>query len=138
MAPEGRVNRVAPNITRIIQILKQIINEKYKEGKAHDLKVSAEKMRSTSFNAMIDVIALYLDYEKGKEVSTKTHKVSWNGSDVHPISSIKDLIPEEYMEGETNGWSDFTANYQKPKNTRYMIFFFFVGDEGEREKKWDD
>jgi hypothetical protein len=142
MAPKGRVNRAAPNITRIIQILKQIINEKYKEGKARDLKVSTEKMRNTSVNAMINVIALYLDYEKGKEVSTETYKVSWNGSDVDPISSNKDLIPEEYMEGETNGWSDFTANYQKPKNTRYMIlililifFLSWVGDEGEREKK---
>jgi hypothetical protein len=142
MAPKGRVNRAAPNITRIIQILKQIINEKYKEGKARDLKVSTEKMRNTSVNAMINVIALYLDYEKGKEVSTETHKVSWNGSNVDPISFIKDLIPKEYMEGETNGWLDFTANYQKLKNTRYiiLIFFFFswVGDEGEREKKWDD
>ncbi|KAE8076266.1 hypothetical protein FH972_014929 [Carpinus fangiana] len=93
MAPEGRVNRATPNITRIIQILKQIINEKYKEGEACDLKVSVEKMRNTSVNAMIDVIALYLDYEKGKEVSTKTHKVLWNGFDVDPISSIKELIP---------------------------------------------
>jgi hypothetical protein len=111
IAPEGRVNRAAPNITCIIQILKQIINEKYKEGEARDLKVFVEKMCNTSVNAMIDVIALYLDYEKGKGVSTETHKVSWNGSDVDPISSNKDLIPEEYMEGETNGWSDFTANY---------------------------
>jgi hypothetical protein len=78
-------------------------------------------MHNTSVNAMIDVIALYLDYEKGKEVSSETHKVSWNGSNVDPISSIKDLISEKYMEGETNGWLDFTANYQKPKNTRYMI-----------------
>jgi hypothetical protein len=100
--------------------------------------VSTEKMRNTSVNAMIDVIALYLDYEKGKEVSTETHKVSWNGFDVDPISSIKDLIPEEYMEGETNGWSDFTANYQKLKNTKYMIliliffFFFFFFELGWR------
>jgi hypothetical protein len=107
--------------------------------------VLAEKMRNTSVNAMIDVIALYLDYEKGKEVSTETHKVSWNGSDVVPISSIKDLIPEEYMEGETNGWSDFIANYQKLKNTRYIIliflfFFFLVGLEMKvrERKKWDD
>jgi hypothetical protein len=87
--------------------------------------VSAEKMRNTSVNAMINVIALYLDYEKGKEVSTETHKVSWNGSNVDPISFIKDLIPKEYMEGETNGWLDFTANYQKLKNTRYIILIFF-------------
>ena len=100
MAPKGRVNRVAPNITRIIKILKQIINEKYKEGEAHDLKVSAEKMRNTSVNAMIDVIALYLDYEKGKEVSTETHKVSWNGSNVDPISTIKDLILERTWKEE--------------------------------------
>jgi plasmid replication initiation protein len=103
------------------------------------LKVSAEKMCNTSVNAMIDVIALYLDYDKGKEVSTETHKVLWNGSDVDPVSSIKNLILEEYMEGETNGWSDFTANYQKLKNTRYIIliflFFSWVGDEGETEKK---
>jgi hypothetical protein len=52
---------------------------------------------------MINVIALYLDYEKGKEVSMEIHEVSWNGFDVDPISFIKDLIPEEYMEGETNG-----------------------------------
>jgi hypothetical protein len=67
--------------------------------------VPAEKMRNTSVNAMIDVIALYLDYEKGKEVSTETHKVLWNGSDVVPISSIKDLIPrstwkEKLMDGQ--------------------------------------
>jgi hypothetical protein len=43
MALEERVNRAAPNITRIIQILKQIINEKYKEGEASDLKVSSKK-----------------------------------------------------------------------------------------------
>jgi hypothetical protein len=98
MALEGSLNRAAPNITRIIEILKQIINEKYKEGEACDLKVFAKKMHNTSVNAMIDVISLYLDYEKGKEVSMETHKVSWNGSDVDPISSIKDLISEEYME----------------------------------------
>jgi hypothetical protein len=49
----------------------------------------------------------------------------------------------------TNGWSNFTANYQKLKNTIYMIlifdFFFdflifdfyflsWVGDENEEEK----
>jgi hypothetical protein len=49
------------------------------------------------------------------------------------------------MEGETNGWSDFIANYQKLKNTRYIIliflfFFFLVGLEMMvRERiKWDD
>jgi hypothetical protein len=67
------------------------------------LKVSVEKMHNTFVNSMINVIALYLDYEKGKEVSMEIHEVSWNGFDVDPISFIKDLIPEEYMEGETNG-----------------------------------
>ena len=130
MAPEGRVKRATPNITRIIKILKQIINKKYKEGEAHDLKVSAEKMRNTSVNAMIDVIALYLDYKKGNEVSTKTHKVSWNSSNVDPISSVKDLILEVYMEGKRR---------KVPKTEKYQIYdfdfdfeFFFFFELGWR------
>jgi hypothetical protein len=50
-------------------------------------------------------------------------------------------MPVKSRHKTTNEWLDFTANYQKSKNTRYMILIFFfswVGDEGEREKKWDD
>jgi hypothetical protein len=105
MALEGSLNRAAPNITRIIEILKQIINEKYKEGEACDLKVSAEKMHNTSVNAMIDVIALYLDYEKGKEVSMETHKVSWNGSMWIQFPLSKTSFPgSTWNEKLMNGW----------------------------------
>ena len=119
MALEGRLKRAVLNITRIIKILKQIINDKYKEGEAHDSKVSAEKMRNTSVSAMISVIALYLDYEKGKEVCTETRKVSWNGSDVDPISTIKDLILEGTWKEKL---MDDQISQQTTKNRKYQIY----------------
>ncbi|KAE8056027.1 hypothetical protein FH972_012830 [Carpinus fangiana] len=103
MAPEGRVNRAALDMAHTTKILMQIISGNYKERETGDWKVFADEMCNTFVKAMIDVIALYLDYEKGKEVSTETRKILWNGCDVDPISSFRVVIPGEYMEGETSG-----------------------------------
>jgi hypothetical protein len=58
------------------------------------------------FQAMIDVVALYLDYELSKAVLMETPKVSWNDTNVDPISSLRSLIPGEYKEDKlvSNAW----------------------------------